>query len=146
MRFMLMLKGDPPPGQMPPEDLVTAMAEYDAELNRAGVLLAAEGLYDSSKGARVIYAKGNRTVVDGPFTESKELIAGFYLIEVKSLGEAIEWARRCPVDKAVEGTDWEAVVEIREVAEPMDIPAINAEQREQAERTLLNRENLKNRA
>jgi len=139
MRFMLILKGDPPPGAVPPKELVDAMTEYNAELARAGVLLAAEGLHDSSRGARVIYAKGDRRVVDGPFAESKELIAGFYLIEVRSLDEAVEWARRAPVDKAVEGTDREAVVEIREVAEPRDIETIDEDQRVQAERSLLNR-------
>ena len=140
MRFMLMLKGDPPPGAMPPPDLVQAMHEYDVELEKAGVLLAAEGLYDSSQGARVIYAKGSRTVVDGPFTEAKELIAGFYLIDVKSPEEAIEWARRCPVDRAIPpGADWEAVVEVRRVAEPADIPTINEEQAAQAEKFRLGR-------
>ncbi|GIF51202.1 hypothetical protein DFJ67_3328 [Asanoa ferruginea] len=140
MRFMLMLKGDPPPGAMPPPDLVQAMHEYDQELERAGVLLAAEGLYDSSQGARVIYAKGDRTVVDGPFTEAKELIAGFYLIDVKSPEEAIEWARRCPVDRAIpEGADYEAVVEVRRVAEPAEIPTINEEQAAQAERFQIRR-------
>ncbi|MEV4623206.1 YciI family protein [Asanoa sp. NPDC049573] len=132
---MLMLKGDPPPGAMPPPDLVQAMHEYDLELERAGVLLAAEGLHDSSQGARVIYANGDRTVVDGPFTEAKELVAGFYLIDVKSPEEAIEWARRCPVDRAIpEGAPWEAVVEVRRVAEPAEIPTINEEQAAQAER------------
>ncbi|GIF74519.1 YciI family protein [Asanoa siamensis] len=140
MRFMLMLKGDPPPGAMPPPDLVQAMHEYDVALEKAGVLLAAEGLYDSSQGARVIYARGSRTVVDGPFTEAKELVAGFYLIDVKSPEEAIEWARRCPVDRAIPpGADWEAVVEVRRVAEPIDIPTINEEQRAQAEKYHLGR-------
>jgi hypothetical protein len=140
MRFMLMLKGDPPPGAMPPPDLVQAMHEYDLELERAGVLLAAEGLHDSSQGARVIYAKGDRTVVDGPFTEAKELIAGFYLIDVKSPEEAIEWARRCPVDRAIPaGVEWEAVVEVRRVAEPAEIPTINEEQAAQAERFQIKR-------
>ncbi|HEV7706940.1 MAG TPA: YciI family protein [Asanoa sp.] len=140
MRFMLMLKGDPPPGAMPPPDLVQAMHDYQAELDRAGVLLAAEGLYDSSLGARVIYAKGDRTVVDGPFTEAKELIAGFYLIDVKSLEEAVEWARRCPVDRAIPpGLDMEAVVEVRQVADPADIPTINDEQAAQSERFQIKR-------
>ena len=140
MRFMLLLKGDPPPGAMPPPDLVQAMHEYDLELERAGVLLAAEGLHDSSQGARVIYAKGDRTVVDGPFTEAKELIAGFYLIDVKSPEEAIEWARRCPVDQAIPpGADWEAVVEVRRVAEPSEIDTINEEQAAQAEKFRLGR-------
>jgi hypothetical protein len=142
MRFMLLLKGDPPVGSMPPPDLVRAMTDYNAELANAGVLLAAEGLYDSSQGARVIYAKGDRRVVDGPFTEAKELIAGFYLIDVKSMEEAIEWARRCPVDQAIPLTgdpDIEIVVEIRRVAEAADIPTMNEEQATQAENLRLGR-------
>src|SRR6266545_1201291 len=107
MRFMLLLKGDPPTDPQgnatPPEKLIDAMQRYLEELAKAGVLLAAEGLQPSATGARVVYAKGERRVIDGPFTEAKELIAGFYLIQVKSKEEAIEWARRCPVDYAVQG-------------------------------------------
>ena len=139
MRFMLMLKGDPPPGALPPPHLVQAMHEYDAELAKAGVLLAAEGLWDSSQGARVIYAKGERTVVDGPFTEAKELVAGFYLIDVKSPEEAIEWARRCPIDVAIPpGADWEAVIEVRRVAEPAEVTS-DTQHVAQAERFRLGR-------
>jgi hypothetical protein len=123
MRFMLLLKGDPevsapPAPDAPPlDELVAAMSRYSEELSQAGVLLAAEGLYPSGMGgARVVYAKGRRTVVDGPFAEAKELVAGFYMIDVKSREEAIEWASRCPVEYAVRG-DQEAVVEVRQIGE-----------------------------
>jgi hypothetical protein len=131
MRFMLLLKGDPPAGQFPSEELVNRMGEYLAEMVKAGVLLAAEGLHPSANGAQVVYSKatGRRTVVDGPFTESKELIAGYYLIQVGSREEAVEWAKRCPVDAAEfpEGYD-EAVVEVRQVAEMADFPDWTDEQ------------------
>ncbi|HEX7743842.1 MAG TPA: YciI family protein [Micromonosporaceae bacterium] len=109
---MLLLKGDPPADAEPNIELINAMGRYAEELAQAGVLLAAEGLFPSATGARVVYAKGKRTVVDGPFAEAKELVAGFYLIEVKSLEEAIEWASRCPFEYAVQG-DQEAVIEVR---------------------------------
>jgi hypothetical protein len=83
-------------GVVPEKEIFTAMARYNEDLAKAGVLLVAEGLHPSSKGARVKFSGSNRTVVDGPFTETKELIAGFWMIEVKSREEAIEWARRCP--------------------------------------------------
>jgi hypothetical protein len=129
MRFMILLKGDPAPGQMPDPELISAMIKYHEELAKAGVLLAAEGLLDSSTGARVIYSGGQRRVVDGPFTESKELVAGFYLIQVKSKEEAIEWAKRCPVEYAVKERDMEAVVEVRQVGELEDITTMTDEQR-----------------
>jgi hypothetical protein len=130
MRFMLLLKGDPevdetgaPAGDVPLEQIVNAMHEYQAELTKAGVLLAAEGLYPSATGARVRYLDGKRTVIDGPFAESKELIAGFYLIQVQSREEAIEWASRCPVEYAVRPGQ-EAVVEVRQVGEAADVQAM----------------------
>jgi hypothetical protein len=131
MRFMLLLKGDPQPAEgttlaAPPEELIGAMLRYSEELTKAGVLLAAEGLDPSANGARVVYKAGKRTVVDGPFAEAKELIAGFYLIQVKSMEEAIEWAKRCPVEYAVSG-DTEAVVEVRRVADAEEIPTITDE-------------------
>ena len=133
MRFMLMLKGDPPPVEdggvsQPPEELIGAMLKYNEELAKAGVLLAAEGLYPSSAGAQVIYKDGKRTVVDGPFAEAKELIAGFYIIQVRSKEEAIEWASRCPVDVAV-GPGQEAVVEVRPVAETEELTNMTDDQR-----------------
>jgi hypothetical protein len=105
------------------------MIKYNEELAKAGVLLAAEGLLDSSTGTRVIYSAGRRRVVDGPFTEAKELVAGFYLIQVKSKEEAVEWAKRCPVEYAVKERDMEAVVEVRQVGEPEDITTMTEEQR-----------------
>jgi hypothetical protein len=126
MRFMLLLKGDAV-GETPSVELIEAMVGYQEELSKAGVLLAAEGLYDSSYGARVVYdkASGRRTVVDGPFTEAKELIAGFYLIQAKSRDEAIEWAKRAPVHVALEGNErTEAVVEVRQVGDAEDLPEI----------------------
>jgi hypothetical protein len=130
MRYMLLLKGDPPAGSSPPTELVDAMLRYNEELVKAGVLLAAEGLYDSSTGARVVYSGGQRRVIDGPFTEAKELVAGFYLIQVKSKEEAIAWAMRCPLEAAAPFGADEVVVEIREVADAADLPTLTEEQRQ----------------
>jgi hypothetical protein len=148
MRFMLLLKGDPQidtdadpgvpeggvsataaAGPLPPEELIGAMLGYQEDLAKAGILLAAEGLFDSSRGSRVIYKDGRKSVVDGPFAEAKELVAGFYIIQVSSKEEAIEWAKRCPVEVAVQGTDLEAVVEIRQIAEFDEVPTATEEQR-----------------
>ena len=98
MRFMIIVKAtrDSEAGMMPPESLFAAMATYHEELQKAGALLDASGLHPSAKGWRVRYSGGKRTVVDGPFTEAKELIAGYTLIQVKSREEAMEWARRFP--------------------------------------------------
>lgn len=126
MRFMLLLKGDPPVdavpgnGELGPEQAAAfrkageAMAKYSDELVKAGVLLAAEGLHPSARGARVRVRDGRRTVVDGPFAEAKELVAGFYLIQVKDAAEAIEWAKRCPVDATLQPGQV-AEVEVRQV-------------------------------
>jgi hypothetical protein len=121
MRFMLLVKAndDSEAGVMPSRELFAAMAEYNGEMVKAGILLAAEGLQPSSKGARVRFSGGKRTVIDGPFTETKELIAGFWLIQVKSLEEAVEWARRCPPPM---GEDVEAAIEVRQVFEAGDFP------------------------
>ncbi len=133
MRYMLLLKGDPPEGSMPSEELIGAMLAYDEELANAGVLLASEGLHSSARGARVVYSAGKRTVIDGPFTEAKELIAGYLLIQAASLEEAIEWAKRCPVDVALkqfaDDPSVEAVIEVRQVAEMDDIATATDEQR-----------------
>lgn len=138
MRFMLLLKGDPqadqqapsgePQGAQPTEEIIGAMLRYNEELAKAGVLLGSEGLHPSSFGARVVYKAGRHTVVDGPFAEAKELIAGYYLIQVKSKEEAIEWAKRCPVHVAVQG-DQEAVIEVRQVAETDELAEMTDEQR-----------------
>jgi hypothetical protein len=117
MRFMILLKADKntEAGVLPSEKLLAEMGKYNEELVKAGVLLAGEGLQASSKGARVKFSGTSRTVVDGPFAETKELIAGFWLIQVKSKEEAIEWVKRCP--NPLEG---EAEIEIRQVFEAAD--------------------------
>jgi hypothetical protein len=100
---------------LPTEELLTAMGKYNEELVKAGVLLAGEGLHPSSRGARVKFSHGQSTVVDGPFTEAKELIAGFWMIQVKSMDEAIEWAKRCPSPR-----EGEVELEVRQVFEADD--------------------------
>src|ERR671927_1028841 len=98
MRFMVLVKGDDryEAGAMPSERELADMGKYNEELVKAGVMLAGEGLHPSSKGARVTFSGKQRTVVDGPFAETKELIAGFWIFQVKSKEEAIEWVKRCP--------------------------------------------------
>ena len=128
MRFMILLKAnrDMEAGILPSEELLTEMGTYNEELVKAGALLAAEGLQPSSKGARVQFSGGKRTVVDGPFAETKELIAGFWLIQVRSKEEAIEWVKRCP-----NPLDGEAEIEIRQVFEASDFgEALTPELRE----------------
>jgi hypothetical protein len=132
MRFMVLVKADKntEAGVLPDEKLLTAMGKYNEELVKAGVMLAGEGLHPSSKGARVRFSGANRTVIDGPFAETKELIAGFWLWNVKSKEEAIEWLKRCP-----NPTGEEAEIEIRQVFEAEDFgPAFTPELREQEER------------
>jgi hypothetical protein len=132
MRFMVMVKAsaDSEAGIMPSQQLLTEMGRYNEELVKAGVLLAAEGLHPSSKGARVRFSGAKRTVVDGPFAETKELIAGFWLIQVKSMDEAIEWVKRCP--NPMEG---ESEIEIRQVFDQDDFgEAFTPELREQENR------------
>ena len=102
-------------GKMPSTELLTAMGKFNEELVNAGVLLAGEGLHPSSKGARIRYDGASRTVIDGPFAETKELIAGFWLIQVKSKEEAIEWMKRCP-----NPFDTPSEIEIRQVFEMSD--------------------------
>jgi hypothetical protein len=121
MRFLMMVKAsrDSEAGVLPGEDLLAAMGKYNEELAKAGVLLAAEGLHPTSRGARVRFTGEGRTVVDGPFTEAKELVAGFWLIQAKSRDEAVEWARRCP--NPTPGSEGE--IEIRQVFEMADFDA-----------------------
>jgi hypothetical protein len=117
-------------GVMPSEKLLTEMGKFNEELAKAGILLAAEGLQPSSKGARVKFSGKKRTVVDGPFAETKELIAGYWLWQVKSKKEAIEWAKRCPNPHNEEGE-----IEIRQVFEAEDFgPEFTPQLREQEER------------
>ena len=132
MRFMVIVKGtaESEAGEMPSERVLTEMGQYNEELVKAGILLAGEGLHPSSKGARVRFSGPKRTVIEGPFTESKELIAGFWLIQVKSREEAIEWVKRIPNP---DGGDSE--VEIRQVFEAEDFgEAYTPELREQEQR------------
>jgi hypothetical protein len=103
-------------GVLPGEKLLAAMGKYNEELVKAGVMLAGEGLHPSSKGKRIVFTGGKKTVVDGPFTETKELIAGFWLWQVKNMDEALEWARRCPEPMPGE----EGCLEIRPVFEADD--------------------------
>ena len=124
MRFMMLLKADQnsEAGTMPGEDILIAMGKYNEELIKAGALLAGEGLQPSSKGARIRFSGGKTTVVDGPFTETKELIAGFWMIQVKSKEEAIEWAKRVPFDPhgASAMTGGVGEIEVRQLFELSD--------------------------
>jgi hypothetical protein len=132
MRFMVMVRADKSTeaGIMPSEQLLSDMGKFNEELAKAGVLLAGEGLQPSSKGARIKFSGKQRTVIDGPFAETKELIAGFWLIQVKSKAEAIEWFKRCP--NPLEG---EAEIEIRQVFEAADFgEAFTPELREAEDR------------
>ncbi len=98
MRVMMMIKGDPEPGAAPSEELLTAMGRYNDELNKAGVLLDLAGLLPSVEGRRVRFSGGNRAVIAGPFPESKQLIAGYWILQVPSMDEAVEWAKRAPFE------------------------------------------------
>jgi len=132
MRFMVIVKANASSeaGTLPEEKLLSDMTRYNQELAKAGVLLAAEGLHPSSKGARVRFSGDRRTVIDGPFSETKELIAGFWLFQVKSKEEAIEWVKRCP--NPAPGTESE--IEIRQVFEADDFGAELTPELREAER------------
>jgi hypothetical protein len=132
MRFMILVKADKntEAGVMPSEKLLADMGKYNEELAKAGILLAAEGLHPSSKGARVKFSGAKRTVVDGPFTDAKDLVCGFWMFQVKSKEEAIQWVKRCP--NPVEG---ETEIEIRQVFEAEDFgPELTPEVREAEKR------------
>ena len=127
MRFMVIVKSTPEAekeGALPDPELLLEMGRYNEELSKAGVLLALDGLQPTSKGARVKFSGGSHTVIDGPFTESKEIIAGFSILQVKSLEEAIEWVKRAP--NCSPGVDSE--VEIRQVGEMEDFAPILSEE------------------
>ena len=133
MRVMVLIKADKDTeaGVLPGEQLLTEMGRYNEELVKAGVLLAGEGLHPSTKGKRVKFSNGKTTVIDGPFTEAKELIAGFWLWQVKSLEEAVEWVKRIPNPDNVQ----EAEIEIRQVFEAEDFGVeFTPELRQQEER------------
>jgi len=132
MRFMVMVKAtaDSEAGVMPSQELLAAMGKYNEELAQAGVMLAGEGLHPSSNGARVRFSGASRTVVDGPFAETKELVAGFWILQTKSLDECIEWVKRCP--NPMPG---DSEIEIRQVFEAEDFgEEFTPELREQEER------------
>jgi hypothetical protein len=132
MRFMVMVKAtkESEAGELPDEKLLAAMGKYNEDLVKAGVMLAGEGLHPSSKGARIRFSGSKRTVIDGPFTETKELVAGFWLFQVKSLEEAIEWVKRCP-----NPMNSDSEIEIRQVFESEDFGAeFTPELREQEDR------------
>jgi len=132
MRFMVMVKAtqDSEQGTMPSEEILAAMGRYNEELAKAGVMLAGEGLHASSNGARVKFSGDSRTVVDGPFAETKELVAGFWIFECKSREECIEWVKRCP--NPMPG---ESEIEIRQVFEAEDFgDELTPELREQEQR------------
>lgn len=133
MRFMVIVKADKnsEAGVMPSEELLTEMGKYNEELVNAGVMVAGEGLHPSSKGARVRFSGAERTVIDGPFAETKELVAGFWIFQVNSKEEAIEWVKRAP--NPMPGTESE--IEIRQIFEAEDFGAeFTPELREQEER------------
>lgn len=130
MRFMIIVKADQDSeaGVMPSTELLGAMMKYNEELVKAGVMIAGEGLQPSSKGARVRFEGSKRTIIDGPFTETKELVAGFWIFQVKSREEAIEWVKRAPFDGGTE-------IEIRQVFESEDFgDELTPELREKEER------------
>jgi hypothetical protein len=132
MRCIVMIKADKDSeaGIMPDEKILTAMGQYNEELVTAGVMQSGEGLYPSSKGKRVRFSSGKTTVIDGPFSETKELVAGFWIWKVTSIDEAVAWARRCPIVGAVE-----AEIEIRPIFEMEDFGAeLTPELRAQEER------------
>ena len=132
MRCIVMVKAtkDSEAGVMPKQKLLAEMGKFNEELVKAGMLLAAEGLQPSSKGKRVRFSGSNRRVIDGPFTETKELIAGFWLWQVRSMEEAVEWVKRCP-----NPSEGESEIEIRQVFEADDFgPELTPELREQEER------------
>jgi hypothetical protein len=120
MRVMVMIKAtqDTEAGVLPDEKLLADMGRYNDELVKAGVMLAGEGLHPSSKGVRVRFSGATRTVIDGPFTETKELVAGFWLWQVRSMAEAVEWIKRCP-----NPTGEESEIELRQVFDAEDFGA-----------------------
>jgi hypothetical protein len=129
MRVMLMIKGDPEPGAAPSEELLAAMGRYNDELKNAGVLLDLAGLLPSAEGRRVRFSEGKHTVIDGPFAESKQLIAGYWILKVKSMDEAVDWVERFPFE-AFSGIypgeyGAEVEIEIRQVFEGEPLDAAN---------------------
>ena len=142
MRFMAIVKAtkESEAGEMPKLELINAMGKFNEEMIKAGVMLAGEGLHPSSKGARVRFSGAKRTVIDGPFAETKELIAGFWLLQVKSKEEAIEWIKRAPSPHPGQDTE----VELRQVFEAEDFgPEISSEIKAQEDHLRAQYENRK---
>ena len=129
MQVMMMIKGDPQPGAAPSEELLAAMGSYNDELQKAGVLIDLAGLLPSAVGRRVRFSGGNRAIADGPFPESKQLIAGYWILQVQSLDEAVEWAQRFPFEafSRIYPGEYgaEVEIEIRQVFEPEGFDASN---------------------
>jgi hypothetical protein len=117
VRVMMMIKGDREPGHVPSEGFLAAMGKYNEELSKAGVLLDLSALHWSAEGVRVKFSGGKRTVVDGPFGEAKEIVAGYWILQVKSMDEAVEWAKRLPFEAGGE-PEAEGEIEIRQLFEP----------------------------
>ncbi|EYF08426.1 YciI family protein [Chondromyces apiculatus] len=142
MRFMMIIKADKDTeaGVLPDEKSFLAMTKYNEDLVNAGVLLAGEGLHPSSKGVRVRFEGGKPTVIDGPFSETKELVAGFWLIQVRSKEEAVEWAKRVPCGPELSGGGY-AEIELRQVAEMEDLGEAFTPELQEKERQLRERVN-----
>jgi hypothetical protein len=117
MRVMMIIKGDREPGHLPSEDLLAQMSKYNEELSKAGVLLDLAALHWSAEGVRVKFFQGKRTVVEGPFGEPKDVVAGYWILQVKSMDEAIEWAKRLPFEAGGE-PEAEGEIEIRQLFDP----------------------------
>jgi hypothetical protein len=127
MRVMLMIKGDPEPGAAPSEELLAAMGRYNDELNKSGVLLDLAGLLPSAEGRRVKFSGGNRAVIEGPFAESKQLVAGYWILQVTSMDEAVEWTERFPFEawSRVYPGEYGAEVEI-EIRQVFELEGVDA--------------------
>ena len=117
MRVMMFVKGDPDPGSLPSEELLAAMAKYNEELTKAGVLVDLAGLHPSVEGVRIKFSGGKTTVVEGPFPEAKEIVGGYWILQVDSMEDAVAWARRVPV-ASVNEYGGEADVELRQIFDP----------------------------
>jgi hypothetical protein len=117
MRVIMMVKGDQEPGELPSEELLAAMGKYNEELSQAGLLLDLSGLHPSAEGVRVKFAGGMTAVVEGPFSPAKEIVAGYWILQVKSMDEALEWAKRVPVEAAEHEYGQESEIEIRQIFE-----------------------------
>src|SRR5918999_2527247 len=117
MRVMMMVKGDQEPGELPSEELLAAMGRYNEELTKTGALLDLAGLHPSAEGVRVKFSGGKHTVIEGPFADPKQTVAGYWILQVKSMEEAVEWAKRVPVEAAEHDYGQESEIEVRQIFE-----------------------------